>query len=558
MNKKFANTVARAVSALAAVSLISVSAQAAYTQTGDYTVRLYGKVLQAAQDNTINVQMFMPDKDLDDLYAASKADYTSIVAYQNEVECGENGDYAIDIDLEGISGLYNTYLYFDSKVVCEPVVYSNPDLNVIALGELNAAAALEDEDAALAAVKTVISEKQFDLGFYLPVYDMVDKDKVAKFIYNQVKKQSLDVNDRDGAKVVFCKAVVSQALLEKKLSDLFVYADELALDESRIADFYDAEFVTDVLKSTVTKNMHSKNCVDVSGFDKALEEAFVLGVVEKPNGYKNIGPVVNKFASDIGITSVSDDICNSLAGKKFSSYAGLKTAITSPGGNQGGGGSGGGGGGAGGGGGVTKPNVPTVSIADGTSVEDAKEISGEDLFKDLSGVKWAADAINALAKDGIVNGKGNGSFCPDDNVTREEFVKMIVNALEISGGDRKMEDFSDVKKDGWYYSFVEKAYSAGIINGYDDESFGVGDFITRQDMAKIAYGAALSAGKNGLTAASGFTFADDALISDYAKASVYALYGAKIINGMTENEFAAQGLATRAQAAKIIHLLRSL
>jgi len=550
MKNRFSRITARAVSALAAVSLISVSSYAAYTQTGDYTVQLNGKVLNYEQDNIINVQMFMHDKDINDLYAAGRAEYTSIVAYQNEVECNEDGSFAIDVTLDGTSGLYNTYLYYDGKVNHETVVYCNPDLNVIALGELNAAAALEDEDAALAAVKTVISEKQFDLGFYLPVYDMVDKDKVAEFIYNQVKKQSFDVNDREKAKVVFAKAVVAQALKERKISDLFIYSDELALDESRIAKFYNAEFVTGVLRETVTKNMYGKTCTDVAGFDKAIEEAFVLGVVEKPNGYKNITPVVNKFALDIGITSVSDEICNGLAGKKFSSYDALKAAIPSSGGGQGGGG--------GGGGGMVKPNVPTVSIADGTNIENNPDAAKEDLFKDLGNVSWAAEAINALAKDGIINGKGNGSFCPDDNVTREEFVKMIINALSINGGDRTMQAFSDVEKDEWYYTFVEKAYSAGIISGYDNQSFGIGDCITRQDMAKIAYGAALAAGKNSLKTVNNFIFADDAFIADYAKDAVYALYGAKVINGMTANTFEAHGFATRAQAAKIIHLLRSL
>ena len=57
---------------------------------------------------------------------------------------------------------------------------------------------------------------------------------------------------------------------------------------------------------------------------------------------------------------------------------------------------------------------------------------------------------------------------------------------------------------------------------------------------------------------SGFIFADDEQISDYAKTAVYALYDAGIINGVSEDEFAAKDYLTRAQAAKIIYGIYSL
>ena len=52
-------------------------------------------------------------------------------------------------------------------------------------------------------------------------------------------------------------------------------------------------------------------------------------------------------------------------------------------------------------------------------------------FSDVSGEHWAKEAVEALADKGIISGFGDGSFKPDNNVTREEFVKMAVVAFGI-------------------------------------------------------------------------------------------------------------------------------
>ena len=45
---------------------------------------------------------------------------------------------------------------------------------------------------------------------------------------------------------------------------------------------------------------------------------------------------------------------------------------------------------------------------------------------------WAHEAIEYLAENDVINGDGNGNFLPDNNITREEFVKMIVLAFNIA------------------------------------------------------------------------------------------------------------------------------
>ena len=114
--------------------------------------------------------------------------------------------------------------------------------------------------------------------------------------------------------------------------------------------------------------------------------------------------------------------------------------------------------------------------------------------------------------------------------------------------------FSDVNEGDWYYSFIAAAYNNGIINGYDNGTFGVNDNITRQDMAVIIYRAAERAGISFDAVNEEITFEDGAEIADYARDAVRTLQTAGIINGISDTEFAPGMNATRAQAAKMIYL----
>ncbi len=106
-------------------------------------------------------------------------------------------------------------------------------------------------------------------------------------------------------------------------------------------------------------------------------------------------------------------------------------------------------------------------------------------FTDLDGAEWAKDDILYLTQKGILNGKTKNEFCPNDIVTREEFAKMLVLALNISG-EQKPVPFADVKPGDWYYTYVRTAYSCGIITGMESDMFGTGSPVTRQDMAVMA------------------------------------------------------------------------
>ena len=173
------------------------------------------------------------------------------------------------------------------------------------------------------------------------------------------------------------------------------------------------------------------------------------------------------------------------------------------------------------------------------------------VFQDISETQWAVDAINSMAKNGVVSGDGSGNFYPNREMTREEFVKMLVVAAKLY--DEKAEcSFEDVEPGKWYYSYIASAVNSGMIYGVSETEFGVGSKLTRQDMAVICH---RIKAKDLETIREEKIFNDYQSISDYAKDAVSALYTAGIINGIDEDNFSPFDTATRAQGAVIIHNL---
>lgn len=172
-------------------------------------------------------------------------------------------------------------------------------------------------------------------------------------------------------------------------------------------------------------------------------------------------------------------------------------------------------------------------------------------FLDVNTSHWAHNCIKWLFDKGIVNGDGYGKFFPENAVTREEFIKMIVLAGGISG-DAEM-NFADVESGAWYEEYIGVAVSTGITNGISEDNFGVGENITREDMITMSARLLNVINKELNTVRDYAEFTDSADISDYAKEAVKTMYCSGIVNGFKEGVFAPKAQATRAEVAKIIY-----
>ena len=172
------------------------------------------------------------------------------------------------------------------------------------------------------------------------------------------------------------------------------------------------------------------------------------------------------------------------------------------------------------------------------------------IFNDIENITWAKEAIEALYNKGIVTGYGNDLFAPNYNVTREQFVKMIVGALNLSSDAETELAFTDVAADTWYAPYIKTAVALGVVTGKDATTFGVGESITRQDMAVMCV-RALAA--TGVVLDGGAYLSDADEISEYAKGAVSQMVTAGYITGDENGNFNPSDTATRAQTAVVLY-----
>ncbi|GBG11772.1 hypothetical protein PAT3040_06619 [Paenibacillus agaridevorans] len=183
-----------------------------------------------------------------------------------------------------------------------------------------------------------------------------------------------------------------------------------------------------------------------------------------------------------------------------------------------------------------------------------------DLFEDLETVPWAREMIKSLAAKQIIEGASAQSFLPNRAITRAEFLKMILKALDLTSSSQSPVDaFEDVNSDDWYYEVVSAGYRLGIVNGKSDQHFGANDAITREDMAVMIFRSIQIAGTTSFNHTNtSATFVDHSTISDYAFKAVESLQAIGIVNGMDDGAFCPKQLTTRAQAAAVVFRLLNL
>lgn len=191
-----------------------------------------------------------------------------------------------------------------------------------------------------------------------------------------------------------------------------------------------------------------------------------------------------------------------------------------------------------------------------TDVTTPSEIASADDFKDLDGFDWAKTSIDNLIKLGVLSGSGDGNYNPSNSVTRAEIAKMI---SLVFGLDAVEADATDVPKDAWYNGFVGALKAKGIMSGYEDGSFKPENAITREEMAKLivsAIGEDVLAQLVGDVSESKFTDADE--ISDWALSAVNQLAALGVITGYEDGSFRPSQVITRAEAAVIIDRVSAL
>lgn len=173
------------------------------------------------------------------------------------------------------------------------------------------------------------------------------------------------------------------------------------------------------------------------------------------------------------------------------------------------------------------------------------------VFQDVKEGAWYYDTVYQLVNAGLINGKSQGIFAPNDSITRAEFVQILYKkaGMPTATGNAK---FKDVKGTDWYFNAVTWAAEKEIVTGAGG-SFMPNKNISREDMAVILDRFEKNVEKKTLPIKNqAVIFSDEAQIWPYAKEAVSTMQKAGVINGVGNNVFAPKKNATRAEATKMI------
>jgi len=166
-------------------------------------------------------------------------------------------------------------------------------------------------------------------------------------------------------------------------------------------------------------------------------------------------------------------------------------------------------------------------------------------LKDIKG-HWAENLITRLVRLGSISGYPDGTFKPNNNITRGEFATILVETYGLTQKTGGGKTFKDTEQH-WAKEYISIAASHGILKGYSDTEFGPDDKITREQMAVMIVNAAKAEQNAAATA-----FQDQDKVSSWAAEAVKAATKAGIIQGYPDNTFKPQNNATRAEAVTVI------
>lgn len=472
------------------------------------------------------------------------------VVYTNQIKPKKDGEFSLRINLRDCpTGEYRIRIYQKNEELLDTVrPYANADDNRAAIEGLNRAAASGVNDA-----EAYIKQNRVKLQFVSPFDGTVNSAVIARLV---TAAAPFDTSDKLSCAAVYQRAAVAAAVSDGKVTNLTDYSSMIKpMNENPMKKVLSADYVTDTAKSQMSKFLRALapfNTLD--SFDSAVADALILSVTKNPTGAGDVKTVISQLRPNYNTNRLTTEVCRKIAYNTYSDFKALDEAVTKSQNSESGGGNGSGSGGSGGG------KVPVTVTGGGTPVPktdstdygnaDNKKDDITDGFRDMESFKWAENAVNKLFSEGIVSGDGSGYFRPKDNITREEFVKMLVLTFDISSVSQEDMTFNDVGVDEWYYPYLQIAFQSGIVKGISKDTFGVGRLVSRQDAAALISRAMKLTGEN-VTDAKNFT--DEAEISDYSLNSVKLLGQMGIISGYEDGSFRPLGTITRAEAAKMLY-----
>ncbi|WP_203245823.1 S-layer homology domain-containing protein [Sporosarcina beigongshangi] len=177
----------------------------------------------------------------------------------------------------------------------------------------------------------------------------------------------------------------------------------------------------------------------------------------------------------------------------------------------------------------------------------ADSYAKDNVFKDIKSGSYYYESVLSLSERGIINGFNDGTFKPNQAVTRGQAAKILAHVLELDLESVKDPKFLDVKPSHPFYKEIVALANAGVISGFADDTYRSDQTLSRAQMAKII--------------AEGFHFdvrkVEKLPFTDVKKTVWYANYvqtlvAHNITTGITATSFGPDHAVTRAQIATFI------
>lgn len=518
----------------------------------------------------VTLILLNPEKTEADINFADSDAMASAVQYIGTC-WAEGGEYSFDVPMYGTSGGVFTAIItagnekYDDTPTAIKYFFSNEKKQVIV--DINDADDEEDIEGLLVGgvdedgnrfngaftLYSMAEDKLYTQGDVLEIAKVVEKtrDDDGDFNENDVNTFSrmLKISSIIGA--------YNANLPEIVITDDYLdYVTELGIEDSDAhndyLDMLSEDGRVDLHKDLINNDNTYYTVDDIA--DKFTELIAYHGIVNhKESGYGHIDHYFETYADiyeEAGFdlddlkSNKKNSVYKSLIKKDTSDLDDLKDAFnklveeSNESSNKGGSGSGSGSSGSG----YTPPPV--------TKPQDTNYIKPESFFIDIETVEWAHEAILGLADLGVVNGIGNNCFAPNNNVTRAQFMKMLMDAVDIVGDNADIA-FEDVANNHWAKKYIASAVKNNIANGMSETEFSPEGNVTREQAA--AFIARAVAKKGGVLTADSNVFSDNDKISSWAAEAVNGLKNAGVISGSGDNMFNPKNNLTRAEAANMIY-----
>lgn len=172
-------------------------------------------------------------------------------------------------------------------------------------------------------------------------------------------------------------------------------------------------------------------------------------------------------------------------------------------------------------------------------------------FPDMTVSRWSAPYVSELVSRNILRGYDDGSFKPEQGITREELAVALVRCLGLEGRLESVSDMSFTDNgeiSDWAKKSIALLVEMGIYKGYDDGSFKPARVITRQELSAIIARSLTKVAHN-----VNITFADKDEIGNWAFEAIKKIYALGIIKGYEDNSFRPESFITREEVAAMLY-----